>query len=107
MPCLKNRFLNFNIDFKFHNGLANFGMKFGIFWQKFCKMIVRQKHKQFRMFLKSIVHYSSHLTVTGLLRFAVDVTAICCAPPFSGTVTWDRANPIPATTKYFNNINEC
>ena len=57
--------------------------------------------------LMLLIYYLSHLTVTGLLRFAVDVTAICCVPPFSGKVTWDRANPIPATTKYFNNINVC
>lgn len=55
------------------------------------------------MFLNSTSCYSSYLTVTGVLRFAVDVTVICRVPPFSGTFTWDRSNPIPATIKYFNN----
>ena len=59
------------------------------------------------MFHNSTIYYSSHLKVTGVLSFAVDVTRICCVPPFSGTVTLDSANPIPATTKYFNNINLC
>ena len=38
MLCLKNRFVIFNMNFELHNGLANFGTKFGIFWQKFCEI---------------------------------------------------------------------
>jgi hypothetical protein len=35
-----------------------------------------------------------------VLRFAVESTAICIAPPFSGALIALSANPIPATEKY-------
>ena len=67
------------MNFKLHNGLANFGMKFGIFWQKFCEIdcdIMGSKIFQTtKAFLPAMVernhgHVVSIASVAGLLGVA-------------------------------------